>query len=118
MACASALTFLRGRFYRLSDEQRRIGALARTEFLEAPAVDLGHVQIALRIHAHAVNVPEGAGPLPLAPPGVLVVPLDVELHDLRGDVVGGPETAIGRQIEHLRRGRIARAELGQELAVL
>ena len=45
------------------------------------------------------------------------MPLDVVLDDLRGVIVGGPETLVGRQKEHLRRGGIAGAELVEVLAV-
>ena len=46
----------------MSDQKRGVCALPRAEFLQPSIIDLGQVQVAVRIHAHPVDVPERSGP--------------------------------------------------------
>jgi hypothetical protein len=74
-ACASLGVWwytsrLPGRPDGLADHQRRVRIGRRTEFLRAPGVDFGEIQIAFLIDAHPVHVPEGPRPLAAAAPGI------------------------------------------------
>src|SRR5262245_33885152 len=61
----------------LGNERCRVGALARTEFLEAPGVDLGDVEITFLVGGHAVHAPEGAGEIALRAPGIDQPPIEL-----------------------------------------
>ena len=101
----------------LADEERRIRARSRPEFLRAAVIDFGEIEIALRIHAHSVHVPQRARPIALTAPGIKIVPVEIEFDDLGRSAVGNPHAAVGGHVEKLRRRGLSRAPLIEELAV-
>ena len=77
--------------YGFTNQLRGVCAGARVELLRAPVADLSHVQIALSIDTHSVNVEQPAGNVGQRAPGIQQVPIEVVLDDLSVEVVGGPK---------------------------
>ena len=93
------------RIHRRSDQERRIGALARTEFLEPSAPNLGDVPVALLIDARAVHVEERAGKVAQHAPGVEQPSVEIPLRNLGRRVGEAPDArAIGRNDQELQVG--------------
>src|SRR5438270_162872 len=101
----------------LAYEQRRIRARTRTEFFRAAVIDFGEIEIAVRIDAHSMDIPQSAGPVSLAAPGIKIVAIDIELDDLGGGPVRDPDAAVGGHVKELRSRGFAGAPLIEELAI-
>jgi hypothetical protein len=66
----------------LADQEGRICALARAEFLRAAVANFGDVEIAFLIDAHSVRVEEASGPIGQRAPRVHQMSSEVVLDNL------------------------------------
>src|SRR5580692_510034 len=67
----------------LADEQLRIRALARAEFLRAAIADFGDVEIPFLVDAHSVRIEQASRPVGQRAPRVEQMPIEIVLHDFR-----------------------------------
>src|SRR5882672_10823323 len=110
---------LPSRVDRLADQGRRIGAGARTEFLEASGVDLGDVEVPFLIGAHAVHAPERAREIADGPPRIEETPVEVELQHLMGQAIEARHRPIRADLHEVEaRGPHGNSPLGEVPAVL
>src|SRR5436190_21388364 len=78
----------------LAHEEGRIRARPWPVLLHSAVVDLGDVEITVRVDAHPVHAPHAAGVWTPHPPRVHEVPIQVVLDDLVRPAVGRPQRAV------------------------
>src|SRR5882762_4920170 len=104
---------------RLADQEGGIGAGARSILLHPAVVDLGDVEVAVGVDAHAVHAPHAAGVWTPDSPGIHEVAVEIVLEDLVRTAISGPQRAVAHDVEQMDiRRLVAESPLGQKLPVL
>src|SRR5438309_233441 len=91
---ASPSALFPGRVNRFADQERRIRAGLGPVFLHAPVVHLGHIEIAVLVHARSMHSPHGARSVAPRAPRVEEMPGQIVLQRLGRSAVEGPQVSI------------------------
>jgi hypothetical protein len=94
---------LPGGVYRLADQVLRIRARPRTEFLYPSARNFGDIEIALLVHARAMDVEKTSGPIAESASRVQKMAIGVILHDLRRRILKSPYLPVGPDVQPVHR---------------
>src|SRR5436190_2375422 len=102
----------------LTDQEIRIHALTRREFLHAAGIDFGNVEISFLIDGKTVHAPEAAREIAPRSPGIEEVPLQIVFQHFRGAAVERPQRAICADIDQVDVRRLnPEAPIVEEFAV-
>src|SRR5579872_143403 len=82
--------------------KRRIRSCLRSEFLYAPVIHLGQVEVSVLVNAQAMNAPESARKIAHRSPRVEQVSLQVPLDHLVGGAVKGPDGIARSDVQEMQ----------------
>src|ERR1035438_9332281 len=95
---------LPGRVHRFADQERRLRTGPGPEFLHAPAVHFGDVEVTFLIHTEAVDTPEAAREIAPDAPGIEEVAVEVVLEHLRRSAIERPQGAVRPDVDEMNVG--------------